>query len=92
MSGQHRIRLDRLERLDNAACAAHPQPDVWFSGNQVSRAAARAICAGCPAQRACLRGALRRGERYGTWGGHDLDPVTEHPAGGWASATAGGAA
>jgi WhiB family redox-sensing transcriptional regulator len=37
-------------------------------------AAAQAICAGCPARRACLDGALARGERYGIWGGIDLEP------------------
>jgi len=92
MSRRSRVRVDRLERLDNAACAEHPQPDLWFSANPASRAVARAICAGCPAWQACLVGALRRGEQYGIWGGHDFDPVSEHPASRWATAATGGAA
>jgi hypothetical protein len=78
----------RLERFDSAACGEHPQPDLWFSGNPASRAVARAICASCPVRDSCLTGALRRGERYGTWGGQDLDPVTEYPGKRWAVSTA----
>lgn len=77
-------RFARLELFDSAACAEHPQPDLWFSSNPASRAVARAICAVCPVSEACLATALRRGERYGTWGGQDLDPVTEYPAKRWA--------
>ena len=36
-------------------------------------AAAKAVCAGCPVRRACLDGALARGERYGVWAGVDLE-------------------
>lgn len=36
-------------------------------------AAAKAVCAGCPVRRSCLEGALARGERWGVWGGADLE-------------------
>jgi WhiB family transcriptional regulator, redox-sensing transcriptional regulator len=36
-------------------------------------AAAQAVCAACPVRTACLDGALARGERWGIWGGADLE-------------------
>jgi len=83
VSGQLPRPPDRVERLDGAACADHPAPDLWFSSNPTRRAAARSICGGCAVRAACLTGALRRGERYGTWGGQDLDPANEYPAKRW---------
>jgi hypothetical protein len=63
------------ERLDGAACAnmdcatiehlVHPHPHATIG----TLAAARSVCFGCPALRACLRGALSRNERYGIWAG-----------------------
>jgi WhiB family redox-sensing transcriptional regulator len=64
------------------ACTQH-DPDLWFGhdGEPAARRArreitAKAICEACPVRAACLAGAKARGERFGIWGGEDL----EHPA------------
>ncbi len=60
------------------ACADH-NPELFFP-DQLGRPAAngrdnpqvvvaRAVCAGCPVQQACLQVALANGEDYGVWGG-----------------------
>ena len=63
------------------ACTSH-DPDLWFGpdGEQPRDRAARevrakAVCAGCLLRAGCLRDARERGERFGIWGGEDL----EHP-------------
>ena len=53
--------------LPGAACAGHPDPDLWFRHDD-EPAAAR-ICATCPLRTACQAWALREDERDGVWGG-----------------------
>jgi len=70
------------------ACSA-ADPDLFF-GPEFERPQARAqriaeakgVCADCPVQRSCIDGALARGERWGVWGGVDLEarPRVVRPA------------
>jgi transcription factor WhiB len=48
------------------ACLFFPEPGE-------SDAQAKAICAVCPVQAECLAAALANGERYGVWGGVNLE-------------------
>lgn len=42
--------------------------DMFFPARGASTAEAKAICAECPAQEACLDQAMRLGEKQGIWG------------------------
>jgi WhiB family transcriptional regulator, redox-sensing transcriptional regulator len=53
-------------------CQQH-NPDLWFSDSPADLDMAKALCAECPIQQACLAGALERGEYTGVWGGQILD-------------------
>jgi WhiB family redox-sensing transcriptional regulator len=61
--------------LDPLAKTAPPLPcrtaeaDLWFAESPSELEQAKALCAGCPARRACLAGALERRESWGVWGG-----------------------
>jgi Transcription factor WhiB len=67
--------------LPGAACAA-ADPCLFFPepGDVATEAAAKAICAGCPVRAACYAGAIGRGERWGVWGGTNLETVHSRPA------------
>ena len=61
------------------ACAG-ADPGLFFGPERESPEArgqrvtqARVFCASCPVSRECLDGAVARGERYGVWGGADLE-------------------
>jgi WhiB family transcriptional regulator, redox-sensing transcriptional regulator len=71
--------------IDRAACASHPDPDLWFpkelsgpksaGGPQESLRAkeAKRICRGCPVRTECLTFALANKEEHGMWAGVVLD-------------------
>jgi hypothetical protein len=67
--------------LPGAACAG-ADPSLFFPepGDEATEAAAKAICAACPVRPACYAGAADRGERWGIWGGENLETVHRHPA------------
>lgn len=44
-------------------------PDLFFAESPADIARAKELCRDCPAARACLAGALERGEPWGVWGG-----------------------
>jgi WhiB family transcriptional regulator, redox-sensing transcriptional regulator len=44
-------------------------PDLFFAEAPKAVMAARRLCQGCPERRACLAGAIQRGEPSGVWGG-----------------------
>jgi Transcription factor WhiB len=68
--------------LPGAACAS-ADPGLFFPepGDEATEAAARAICAACPARPGCYAGAVARGERWGIWGGENLETVHRRPGG-----------
>lgn len=43
--------------------------DLWFAETPTELERAKALCQECPAQRACLAGAVDRREPWGVWGG-----------------------
>lgn len=47
----------------------HDDPEAWFAKHKVHVARAVRICFNCPAQPACARNALDRGETDGVWAG-----------------------
>jgi WhiB family redox-sensing transcriptional regulator len=49
-------------------CRVH-DPDLWFAEAPADVETAKALCTDCPLRRACLAGALDRGEPWGVWGG-----------------------
>ena len=44
-------------------------PELWFAESPAQLEKAKAHCADCPVQAACLAGALARREPWGVWGG-----------------------
>ncbi len=44
-------------------------PELWFAESPAQLEEAKAHCADCPVQAACLAGALARREPWGVWGG-----------------------
>lgn len=53
---------------ERAACRMLP-PDMFFPRRGHETATAKAVCATCPVCAECLDAALRRGEKFGIWGG-----------------------
>lgn len=69
-----------LRDLWAAGSCRSADPDLFFgpsaefvTARQKREAAAKAICARCPARDACLAYALDTGQAYGVWGGADED-------------------
>lgn len=56
-----------------AACATHPDPDLWHSTAATAQRAAVRVCTGCPLRAACADHALTVPEREGVWGGLTAD-------------------
>ena len=44
-------------------------PELWFAERPEDVEFAKALCAACPLQQACLDGAVARREPWGVWGG-----------------------
>ncbi len=61
--------LRELTWMDDAACADHPEPDLWFPERGGTTKAAKAICATCPVRAECLQYALDDPDVEGVWGG-----------------------
>jgi WhiB family redox-sensing transcriptional regulator len=60
-----------------AACR-HSEPELFFPTRDTGTAAteierAKAVCAACPVQAACLRFAFATNQEFGVWGGQDED-------------------
>lgn len=66
-----------LDPLDAACPEDLPcrvgDPQLWFAESPADIERAKQMCAGCPAQRHCLLGALERREPWGVWGGEFFD-------------------
>lgn len=60
--------------LPKAACAGHPNPELWFSPTHTKEAQqAKEICAGCPEQRKCLAYGMDDPYSQGIWGGYTAE-------------------
>ncbi len=57
--------------MDQAACASHDDPDLWFPerGEDDRQQEALRICGGCPVRSACLAHVLWLPIQPGIWGG-----------------------
>ncbi|MFJ7306079.1 WhiB family transcriptional regulator [Streptomyces sp. NPDC099088] len=68
------LRADTDDWQARAACASplvSPEiffPPAWPAPRDWARQA-KAVCAGCPVMRQCLRAALMQEEKAGVWGG-----------------------
>jgi WhiB family transcriptional regulator, redox-sensing transcriptional regulator len=54
---------------EQALCAGHPHPALWFSDDHRDVAAATAICRACPVLAECLDWAVSTSQHDGVWGG-----------------------
>lgn len=75
--------------IERAACAGHPDPDLWFPKDipgrksaegsiESARAAeAKRICRGCPVRTECLTFALANKEEHGIWAATGRDKRVE---------------
>ncbi len=50
-----------------------PTTDLWYSVKPAERRKAIDICSMCPVRVQCLEAALKNRERWGVWGGVDLE-------------------
>lgn len=65
---------DDITWRDQAACAGHPNPDLWFAPRGTFQLEqARNICADCPVRTMCLADALEipESDDWGMLGGLD---------------------
>ena len=67
--------------LPPSAACRDADPRLFFPEPGESDAEAKAICAACPVRAGCLAAALANRERYGVWGGVNLE-AREHSADG----------
>ena len=58
--------------LDDPLPCHRENPQLWFSDLPADLQLAKAYCQPCPVRRACLSGAVERGEPHGVWGGEIL--------------------
>jgi len=69
-----RVPFPGVADLPGAACLG-ADPALFFpeAYDTETEASAKAICAGCPVRAACHARAVQNGERYGIWGGVNLE-------------------
>lgn len=60
---------------DDAACATHPDPELWFAeaSEHTKARAAQVICWTCPVKDRCAAEAKASGQVWGVWGGVHLN-------------------
>ncbi|MFG1948072.1 WhiB family transcriptional regulator [Nonomuraea sp. NPDC048826] len=58
-----------MDLIDEAEIPCRTDPDLWFAESPEDVEFAKALCTGCPIQKACLDRALEREEPWGVWGG-----------------------
>lgn len=61
--------VDVTEPFAPFPCQVAGSADLWFAERSADVERAKALCGPCPIRRACLAGALERGEPWGVWGG-----------------------
>jgi len=64
--------IDTLGKWAELASCRSLSPELFFPRTANDEEAAKAVCAGCPVQSACLDHALAVAEPYGIWGGMTL--------------------
>lgn len=64
-------QTEALRRGSAIPCREY-DAELWFAESPSDVELAKAMCAACPAQVACLAGALARQEPWGVWGGQLL--------------------
>jgi WhiB family redox-sensing transcriptional regulator len=57
------------QSLDDDLLPCQHDPELWFADAPADLERAKARCAACPIQSACLAAALARAEYAGVWGG-----------------------
>ena len=63
---------------ERAVCRGSDRGDLFFDEEKIIRLnMAESFCSKCPVAYECLKGALERKERFGTWGGVDQDDLRE---------------
>jgi hypothetical protein len=70
---------------ERAACAGHPEPDLWFPISSLDPATdAKQICADCPVREICGMVAVRTGEQFAVAGGYRTsDPIEREELKAW---------
>jgi WhiB family redox-sensing transcriptional regulator len=61
--------LAAIAATEDLELACRTDPELFFAEAPADVELAKALCAECPIRRACLAGALERGEPWGVWGG-----------------------
>ena len=54
---------------DELSLPCRTEPELFFAELPADVELAKALCLDCPIRKACLAGALERGEPWGVWGG-----------------------
>ncbi len=62
------VFFDQETWMSDAACAHHPQKDLWFSDKPEDLEEARTICNTCYVKTECLEYALTEDIQEGVWG------------------------
>ena len=68
-----RLTVPAAWSLPPGAACAGADPALFFPEPGASDQRAKEICAACPVRAECLAAALVNGERYGVWGGVNLE-------------------
>jgi WhiB family transcriptional regulator, redox-sensing transcriptional regulator len=63
------VLTTRARALDDPLPCHRENSQLWFSDLPADLQLAKAHCQPCPVRRACLAGAVERGEPHGVWGG-----------------------
>jgi WhiB family redox-sensing transcriptional regulator len=60
---------------EDAACLAVTDKEVFFPLTDREREEAKLVCQSCPVTSECLDWAMVTGQRYGIWGGRDVEDI-----------------
>lgn len=64
---------------DRGSCL-DADPEMWFADPKETKAAAIAVCVGCPVRQQCFDWADRTGQAWGIWGGVDMSRIPQRRA------------